>query len=277
MSLYSRSRAYLWCRTGIGASSMRKYKDGHKAKVTSGFGVRDHAVSLAFAVTDYKLQGMSLDVLVLSVGPRSFNPAIVLSGVYVLASRVKTRAGLRVLKLSCWDHLKTLRPEVALEIWDQSYGDDHSFKHERLKAAAGRAGERLRTAHTAAKDHGKKAAKADLKAKATAQKKAARRRASSRRGPQLSTPSRIRGRRQLLSTPSRIRGRRQLPPRRGRRVCRPLALCRSSRPCRTSVRWMAGRKLRGPWKQTEPLFTPSWIGGWCLSTGWETLATWTPR
>jgi len=151
---------------------VRPYKDGRKAKVHSGWGVRDHAVSLAFAVTDYKLEGKSLDVLVLSVGFRSFNPKINLSGIYVLASRVKTRAGLRVLKLSPWDHLKSLRPEVALEIWEQSYGDDHRLDVALLTAAASRAGERIRTAHAASKA-GKKVAKAGLKAKATPQRKAA--------------------------------------------------------------------------------------------------------
>ena len=69
-------------------------------------------------------QGTSYDILMLSLAWRMFEPAIELSSLYVLGSRVRTRAGLRVLEASDWSHLKRLRAAPALEIWDKAYDDE---------------------------------------------------------------------------------------------------------------------------------------------------------
>ena len=58
---------------------------------------RSHAITLAFAVTDYKLQGKTLDDLILSINPRSLPPHLDLKGFYVLVSRVRKLKGLHLL------------------------------------------------------------------------------------------------------------------------------------------------------------------------------------
>ena len=76
----------------------RTQKGGDRSKQkTIGLFIKPHSVSLAFAVTDYKLQGKSLDVLILRLAPRKFEPPFHLHSLYVLLSRVRTHAGLRVL------------------------------------------------------------------------------------------------------------------------------------------------------------------------------------
>ena len=97
-----------------------------------------HMVELAFAVTDYKLQGKTLDRLVLSLGPRPFKPCWKLSGLYVLLSRVRKLDGLRLSqKVSDWSHLleaKGMRHGKNMQLWEQAYDDDGWFVPK--KAAA---------------------------------------------------------------------------------------------------------------------------------------------
>ena len=59
--------------------------------------MRLHQFILAFAMTDFKLQGRTLPRLILSICERPFGPYMALSGFYVLISRVRTLDGLRVL------------------------------------------------------------------------------------------------------------------------------------------------------------------------------------
>ena len=59
--------------------------------------VKVHQYMPAFALTDFKLQGRTLPKLVLSVGKRSRPPWMTISAFYVLISRVRTAASLRVL------------------------------------------------------------------------------------------------------------------------------------------------------------------------------------
>ena len=122
--------------------------------------LRDHAVQLAFAITgglhppraarmhwsatrgrarmhwsatrdvaacagaDYKVQGRTLDKLVLSIGERPFEPHLSLTSIYVLASRVRRRSHLRTLR---WNHstdaprLRALRHSPELALWHAGY------------------------------------------------------------------------------------------------------------------------------------------------------------
>ena len=57
----------------------------------------EHPITLAFAVTDFKLQGKTLEKLVLSIAPRPFPPHLDLKAFYVMVSRVRARCGLRLL------------------------------------------------------------------------------------------------------------------------------------------------------------------------------------
>ena len=152
---------------GIGVKKVRKKKDGTSTKSkSSGLLTRNLSVVLGFAVTDYKLQGKSLDVLVLSLACRPFEPPIELDGLYVLASRVRTRAGLRVLKVSNWDHLRKLRPGPQLEVWDQAYDKGSGcFSAQKASVAVVKLAERLKKAAAAAKEQAKRGQRAKAKAK----------------------------------------------------------------------------------------------------------------
>ena len=70
---------------------------------------------------------------------------------YVLASRVRTRRGLRVLAASDWTHLKKLTHPPELEIWDRAYegvGSGPKLFSQKLAAeAALELAERLQKAH----------------------------------------------------------------------------------------------------------------------------------
>jgi hypothetical protein len=146
-------------------------------KPMSGLSTRGHAISLAFAVTDFKLQGKSVDVLILSLAPRNFNPPFYLHSLYVLLSRVRTRAGLRVLSLpSNWDHLKKIRHNPSLEIWERSYPQGR-FDRTEAGIVAGEVAARLAQAAKETKrlQAEKKAAeKQQTKAAAQAAKRARR-------------------------------------------------------------------------------------------------------
>ena len=73
-------------------------------------------------VAQFKLQGTTLDYLVLSLSPREFNPPFSLNGLYVLASRVRTAGGLFILEeVEDWQHLLALRHPPELEIFECSY------------------------------------------------------------------------------------------------------------------------------------------------------------
>ena len=146
----------------------RTKKGGERSKQkTTGLFIKPHSVSLAFAVTDYKLQGKSLDVLILSLAPRKFEPPFYLHSLYVLLSRVRTRAGLRVLCVPPdWDHLTKLHHEPALEIWEGAY-DNGRFSPTKASLVASAVAARLREiakAEKAKREAKKKAEKGQRKA-----------------------------------------------------------------------------------------------------------------
>ena len=63
-----------------------------------------HTYSLAFAITDYKLQGKTLPRLLLSLDDNGPAPALTLAKLYVLISRVGTLDGLRFLPADAGRH-----------------------------------------------------------------------------------------------------------------------------------------------------------------------------
>ena len=102
---------------------------------------KNHPLSLAFAVTDFKLQGKTLDELILSIGPRPFPPHLDLKGFYVAVSRVRTRKRLRVLhrpsrQQGGLDHLYKLRHTKELATWNAGYNECGDWEPARRPAAS---------------------------------------------------------------------------------------------------------------------------------------------
>ena len=115
----------------------------------------------------FKLQGATLDYLVLSVSPREFAPPFSLNGLYVLASRVRTSGGLFILEaVKDWKHLLALQHPLELEIWEGSYPN----KVFDAKAAA-EAAERVSKRIEEQKNEAEQRKKAEKSAKAKAQRR----------------------------------------------------------------------------------------------------------
>ena len=105
--------------------------------------VRRHQVDLALVVTDYKVQGKTLEYFILSIGPRDGNirPSLKLVDLYVLASRVRLGRNLYVIGLDPRNprhlaHLRKLRPCAALAIWESGYDADGVWDDARARHAA---------------------------------------------------------------------------------------------------------------------------------------------
>lgn len=102
---------------------------------------RSHACTLAFAVTDYKLQGKTKDELIMSIAPRPFPPHLDLKGFYVDVFRVRARRSLRVLhkppsRLGGLDHLYRLQHTRELSIWNRAYNRQGDWSTPLAKAIA---------------------------------------------------------------------------------------------------------------------------------------------
>ena len=81
-------------------------------------------IMAGFAITDYRVQGQTLDKMVLSVAPRSFGRRVEMRSLYVLLSRVRSSDGLRVLHLPEGGlQLQTLRHTQALHTWEHGYDE----------------------------------------------------------------------------------------------------------------------------------------------------------
>jgi len=98
-----------------------------------------HPITLAFAVTDFKLQGKTLDKLILSIAPRPFPPHLDLKGFYVLVSRVRAQSGLRVLhrpskRKGGLSSLLKLQHSPALAAWNKGYNEDGDWEPLRKTA-----------------------------------------------------------------------------------------------------------------------------------------------
>jgi hypothetical protein len=71
-------------------------------------------------LTDYKLQGKTLERLVISNGARTFRPPWSLSSLYVMLTRVKTREGVRLLSRD-FEHLLALERPFTRGVFEGGY------------------------------------------------------------------------------------------------------------------------------------------------------------
>jgi hypothetical protein len=85
--------------------------------------VKAHPVALAFALTDFKIQGLSLRYLILSLAERVSSPYHEMHGFYVFESRVRTFDGLRRLpcKQAQCAHLTHLAYSSSLKIFYEGW------------------------------------------------------------------------------------------------------------------------------------------------------------
>ena len=109
--------------------------------VPTSFLFRGHPVTLAFAVTDYKLQGKTLDELILSIAPRPFLPHLDMRGFYTMTSPVRTRGRLRVLRRPLkrkggLDSLFKLKHTPELAAWNAGYNEAGDWDPSRPQPAA---------------------------------------------------------------------------------------------------------------------------------------------
>jgi hypothetical protein len=95
--------------------------------------VRHFPYKLAFALTDYALQGRTLNRLVINWPLRSYKMCA--EAVYVLISRCRTRAGLRFLDGADMPNLRELSHSRKSHAWIQAYGPGGIFSDERAKRA----------------------------------------------------------------------------------------------------------------------------------------------
>ncbi len=105
--------------------------------IPSKMGVKRHPYILAFALTDYKLQGRTLPKLIISLCKRVRMPWMTLQSFYLLISRVESLKGLRILQYDR-DGLKSVRrqmPDQYLHAWERAYTDDGDWSDERAVAA----------------------------------------------------------------------------------------------------------------------------------------------
>ena len=93
-------------------------------------------------MTDYALQGRSLNYLVINLPERTYKMCA--EAVYVLMGRCRTRAGLRYLDGADLPNLRELRHSPKSHAWCEAYGTGGVFSDERavkaLRKAAGGGG-----------------------------------------------------------------------------------------------------------------------------------------
>ena len=88
-----------------------------------------HPVTCALTVTSFKLQGATLEKLIMSVHTKPFPPHIDLEALYVFISRVRKLENLRVLSKPSsadggLDNLLQLRHAPEMRVWEAGY-DEH--------------------------------------------------------------------------------------------------------------------------------------------------------
>ena len=99
--------------------------------------VRQHQLIPAFALTDYKVQGQTLRQFIINVCRRHRMPWMTLASFYVLVSRVREMAGLRVLHhdQAGLNAVSELLPDPYLHAWVNGFDEEGNWKDE-LAAAA---------------------------------------------------------------------------------------------------------------------------------------------
>ena len=99
--------------------------------------VREHQYSLAFALTDFKLQGRTLAKLILLLSNRQKAPWITLAAFYVFISRVRLAASLRLVFKDdeAIKKVGKLRHDEFLQVWEKGYDADGRWDDERAKKA----------------------------------------------------------------------------------------------------------------------------------------------
>ena len=82
--------------------------------------VRAHAVELAFALTFHKVQGKTVQRVILDLNLRPFNPHLSFTALLVAISRVRKSSDFRLLRAQpgqTFDHLLRLVPDKDLSLW----------------------------------------------------------------------------------------------------------------------------------------------------------------
>jgi len=102
---------------------------------------RPHPVTIAFAVTDFKLQGKTKDELLLSIAPRPFPPHLERKAFYVMVSRVRTRRRLRVLHKPAkakggFGNILQMKHTPELAAWNDAYDENGDWEPERAQQRA---------------------------------------------------------------------------------------------------------------------------------------------
>lgn len=140
--------------------------------------VRQHMFRLAFALTAFKLQGRTLPKLIIHVALRKKPPWMTLNAFYVLISRVRTSASLRLLQidktvdskgLTALTNVSLLKHDELLVAWECGY--DNKSRWSDALALAGL--KRVRLERQQAKQARADAKKAKENARVASKRKAA--------------------------------------------------------------------------------------------------------
>ena len=85
------------------------------------------------ALTDFKLQGRTLNKLIIAGHKHNKPPYMDACGLYVLLSRVRKKSGLRWLNFPSFNHLAALKHRVPLQLWCLGYADHGMWDSKLLK------------------------------------------------------------------------------------------------------------------------------------------------
>jgi len=96
---------------------------------------QNHRVELGFVVTFHKIQGKTVNKIVLELNHRPFQPQICFNSLLVAISRVTNRENLRILKArsaTSLQYLRALHPDPKLAIWLSGFDDAGNWSAERM-------------------------------------------------------------------------------------------------------------------------------------------------
>jgi len=115
--------------------------------------VMTHPYLLAFALTDFKLQGRTLPKLILNFCNRKRRPHMELRSVYVLVSRVRESSGLRLLyrDVDGLAKVKAQESDESLHAWERGWDHNGKWCDELAKQALQERRERREKAESDAK------------------------------------------------------------------------------------------------------------------------------